>query len=238
MSSPWAKDTYVGSRNPTRATIMNRGPIALWTRTRPSIGRLRASAPSSHGRFSVDCTTNIAESDFRYTQANAEETFADIDLIPIWLEGKFNTSTTAFALTEGTLRRFLNSDSSEDWQKACRIVGHCTALRWVDDELHEENKATTAIQDFWIKEVVKGTAAKLGEKIGKEAALLLAERVQAGVFARGLSKVHVVLIGLSVNRDGAECGAFDLHGLILCVILLGIGPGGWPAPGSVDSRLS
>jgi hypothetical protein len=24
-----------------------------------------------------------------------------------------------------------------------------------------------------------------------------------------------VLIGLSVNRDGAECGAFDLHGLIL-----------------------
>ena len=23
---------------------------------------------------------------------------------------------------------------------------------------------------------------------------------------------HVVLIGLSVNRDGAECGAFDLHG--------------------------
>src|SRR6516164_11636101 len=26
---------------------------------------------------------------------------------------------------------------------------------------------------------------------------------------------HVMLIGLSVNRDGAECGAFDLHGLIL-----------------------
>src|SRR5438876_8659469 len=26
---------------------------------------------------------------------------------------------------------------------------------------------------------------------------------------------HVVLIGLSVNSDGSECGAFDLHGLIL-----------------------
>jgi hypothetical protein len=24
-----------------------------------------------------------------------------------------------------------------------------------------------------------------------------------------------VLVGLSINRDGAECGAFDLHGLIL-----------------------
>src|SRR6266403_1450935 len=26
---------------------------------------------------------------------------------------------------------------------------------------------------------------------------------------------HIVLIGLSVNRDGSECRAFDLHSLIL-----------------------
>src|SRR5499433_1100734 len=31
----------------------------------------------------------------------------------------------------------------------------------------------------------------------------------------GETNDHVVLIGLSVNRDGAECGPFDLHGLIL-----------------------
>src|SRR2546425_8577540 len=31
----------------------------------------------------------------------------------------------------------------------------------------------------------------------------------------GQTNDHVVLIGLSVNRDGAECGAFDLHGLAL-----------------------
>src|SRR2546430_15668410 len=29
----------------------------------------------------------------------------------------------------------------------------------------------------------------------------------------GQTNDHVVSIGLSVNRDGAECGAFDLHGL-------------------------
>jgi hypothetical protein len=28
-------------------------------------------------------------------------------------------------------------------------------------------------------------------------------------------RFHIVLMGLSVDRDGAECGAFDLHGLIL-----------------------
>ena len=52
----------------TRATIMNRGLIALWTRMRLSIGRLGASMPSSHGRFSMDFTTNMVESDFRCTQ--------------------------------------------------------------------------------------------------------------------------------------------------------------------------
>src|SRR6266542_5905966 len=29
----------------------------------------------------------------------------------------------------------------------------------------------------------------------------------------GQANDHVVLIGLSINRDGAECGAFDFHGL-------------------------
>src|SRR6266571_8534368 len=31
----------------------------------------------------------------------------------------------------------------------------------------------------------------------------------------GEANDHVVLIGFSVNRDGAECGALDLHGLTL-----------------------
>src|SRR5215813_8943716 len=31
----------------------------------------------------------------------------------------------------------------------------------------------------------------------------------------GEANDHVVLIGLSVDRDGSECGPFDLHGLIL-----------------------
>src|SRR6266511_3588242 len=31
----------------------------------------------------------------------------------------------------------------------------------------------------------------------------------------GEANDHVVLISLSVNREGTECGAFDLHGLIL-----------------------
>jgi hypothetical protein len=49
-------------------TIMSRGPIDLWTRTPRFIAPFSASAPSHHNLSSVDFITNIAESDFWYTQ--------------------------------------------------------------------------------------------------------------------------------------------------------------------------
>src|SRR6266567_6988699 len=52
-------------------------------------------------------------------------------------------------------------------------------------------------------------------------------------YIAGKANDHVVLIGLSVNRDGAECGAFDLHGLTLvpslCTKLLPTSPAQMPS---------
>jgi hypothetical protein len=42
--------------------------IDLWTRTPRSIARFSVSAPSHQNPFSAAFTTNIAESNFRYTQ--------------------------------------------------------------------------------------------------------------------------------------------------------------------------
>src|SRR6266566_7491061 len=36
----------------------------------------------------------------------------------------------------------------------------------------------------------------------------------------GETNDHVVLIGLTVDRDGPKCGAFDLHGLTLVLFLI------------------
>src|SRR6516225_1873624 len=36
----------------------------------------------------------------------------------------------------------------------------------------------------------------------------------------GEANEHIVLIGLSVNRDGSECGAFDFHDLTLVLFLI------------------
>src|ERR1700747_301198 len=43
----------------------------------------------------------------------------------------------------------------------------------------------------------------------------------------GEANDHVARIGLSVNRYGAECGAFDLHGLILVSKRTKIVPSRW-----------
>ena len=51
------------------AYIISRGPIDLWTRTPRSIAPFSASAPSHHNLSSADFIINIAELNFRYTQA-------------------------------------------------------------------------------------------------------------------------------------------------------------------------
>ena len=52
---------------------MSRGPIDLWTRMPRSIAPFSASAPSHHNLSSVDFITNIAESNFRYTQSKSSK---------------------------------------------------------------------------------------------------------------------------------------------------------------------
>src|SRR6266702_2179628 len=51
----------------------------------------------------------------------------------------------------------------------------------------------------------------LREDMGSAVVLLRQFLLPLQHFARQAND-HVVLIGLSVNRDGAECGALDLHG--------------------------
>ena len=62
----------------TVPTIMSRGPIDLWTRTPRSIAPFSASAPSHHNLSSADFITNIAESNFRYTQPEITEATGEL----------------------------------------------------------------------------------------------------------------------------------------------------------------
>src|SRR5215467_3490885 len=75
----------------------------------------------------------------------------------------------------------------------------------------ENELLTSALEDklrFVFREHVGGAVVLLRE-------LLLPLHHFAGE-----ANDHVMLIGLSVNRNGAECGPFDLHGLILVLFLI------------------
>jgi hypothetical protein len=150
-------------------------------------------------------------------------TLEDIDLIPIWLEGKFNPSTTAHAFAGSTLAHFLNSDSADDWKNACRIVAHCTAIRWVDDKFRKEKKATTVIQDVWIKEIVKRAASELGRKLGEEAVTLFVERVKQ-VYSQGVAQRYSYISRAAIE-DHPQNHSWR-------------GPENWSVDGLRDSLLS
>ena len=84
-----------------------------------------------------------------------------LELIPGWLESKFDRGMIGHALDSGALRRFLASESPDDWNKACLILRYCTAIRWIDERELGENrkKPVTVVDDYWLKELMNITQA-------------------------------------------------------------------------------
>lgn len=109
----------------------------------------------------------------------------DIDLMPAWFGGRFNRTMVGHALAGGTLRKFVSSEHSDDWKKACRILYHCTVVELVDEKWirgETRKKVQTVVDDFWLKKIIKGSAAALGQKVGKDAADVFLGRLKE-VFA-------------------------------------------------------
>lgn len=107
-------------------------------------------------------------------------TTEDLDLIPAWLNSKYDRGMVGRALDQGALRRLLASDSPDDWQKACKILRHCTAILWVDEKgLGKGRKEpVSVVEDYWLKELIKHHASTFGIKAGREAAQIFRGRVR------------------------------------------------------------
>jgi hypothetical protein len=129
----------------------------------------------------------------------ASVTIADVDFIPTWLSGRFDPSTVAFAFVEGTLKRFLDSPSIDDWRKACRLVSHCTAMEWANEKFRDEKRPTTKIKDHWVKEIVKRAANSLGAKLGTEALPLFVQRAREA-FSQGVATRYSYIARAAVEE--------------------------------------
>ena len=110
----------------------------------------------------------------------AAVTYADIHLIPGWLLGKFDRGMVGHALDNGAMRRFLESDSLLDWQKACLTLYHCTSILWIDEPGFRENrkKPVTVVENHWLKKLINNHAKALGNVVGDKATGIFAERLR------------------------------------------------------------
>ena len=103
-----------------------------------------------------------------------------LELIPEWLASRFDRGMVGYALANGALLNCLASESSDDWSKACLILHHCTAIRWVDERELGENrkKPVTVVDDHWLKKLIELHASVLGAKTGRVASDIFLERIR------------------------------------------------------------
>lgn len=102
----------------------------------------------------------------------------DIDLIPLWLGGRFDRGLVGQALAEAPLDRFLESEDATDRAKACRFLYHATAILWRDEKNLGEGrqKPESVIDDYWLRALIDKSIAKFGRVTGEAAATILCER--------------------------------------------------------------
>lgn len=105
----------------------------------------------------------------------------DIELIPIWLSSKYDRGIVASTLDKGFMRRALSSETPEEWEKACRVLYHCTAIEWVvergfGDE--KRRKPKSIVEDYWLEQLIKHHVEALGTKVGQQASCIFTDRLR------------------------------------------------------------
>lgn len=107
-------------------------------------------------------------------------TAEDLQLIPVWLDSKFDRGMVGHALDVGILTKCLSSNDANDWSKACLVLAFCTVLRWEDDSAlgDSRKKPVTVVDDYWLKEIIDHHSHAFGFKAGRVAADIFLERVR------------------------------------------------------------
>lgn len=111
----------------------------------------------------------------------------DLNLIPVWLDGKFDNSLVGSALSKGIITRLLESEYPEDWEVACIILNYCTELKRGEEVPfnRRKNELVTAVDGYFLKEIIKKHAEKLGSKVGRIASSMFIERIKEAFDGEG-----------------------------------------------------
>jgi hypothetical protein len=90
----------------------------------------------------------------------------DIRLVAVWLTSRFDKGLVASALGKGLLKGLLAGENPGDIEKACLLMKECMAFNWLPEGDSDGTELTTAIDDYWLKQIVDKYARELGAKAG------------------------------------------------------------------------
>ena len=114
---------------------------------------------------------------------NSKITNEIIDLIPIWLSSRFDTTLPGAEIIRKLLHKFLK-DNPEDIKKAEKIIKHITSIKFfpVSEEkkkdLKEDEKKELLIDSYFLKEGFKMYSEDIGKKCSEKVIKDLADKIK------------------------------------------------------------
>jgi hypothetical protein len=145
-----------------------------------SVVRTVSRAPVADGKLADNYHTTSVFMEILGLVPTRAVSLADIELIPLWLGGRFDRGIVGHVLAATTLDRFVGSDDAADWDKACRILYHATAIQWSGEKVRGKGrqKPESVVDDYWLKDIIGKHVAKFGQVAGEAAASILLQRTR------------------------------------------------------------
>lgn len=107
--------------------------------------------------------------------------FDVIQLIPVWLESKFDNRLPANDIATKLLPKLLDSENPDDWKKAEEIVKSITKVKLEEnkeDWFGKEKKSKTLVDSHLLLDAFRENAKKAGEKCSENVIFTIADNLK------------------------------------------------------------
>jgi len=107
-----------------------------------------------------------------------------IELTKVWLDSRLDNMLPGSDIATKLLPKFLNTNNTEDWKKAEKIVEIITDIRWIPlpEErslvLRKTEEPKTVLETYWLEKSFKVNAPKIGERCSENIIFTLADRLK------------------------------------------------------------
>ncbi|SFL90277.1 hypothetical protein SAMN03159423_4300 [Bradyrhizobium sp. NFR13] len=129
----------------------------------------------ANGKYRDNYRTYYSFADMFGVLPLASISLDDIALVRIWLASRFDRSLVASSLSKGLLKRLLSAALPENIDRACELLKECVAFEWRSEKDQRGRELVSAVDDYWLKELLDAHARTIGGKAGLRAVRIFEE---------------------------------------------------------------